>query len=141
MFFYERLVLMSTLLLLLLVVGCSEAGDDPGFGNGSAELERGELLALSCRVCHTFGEGEEHLLGPNLYKLLGRPVASASGFEYSDVLRGAEFVWTLDALDSWLAKSDDFLPGNNMVFAGFNSESDRNDLLAYLVQVTSEGAL
>ena len=139
MFFYERLVLMLT--LLLLVAGCSQSGDDPDPGNDSAELERGELLALSCRVCHTFGEGEEHLLGPNLYKLFGRPVANASGFEYSSVLGEAEFVWTFDELDSWLARPDEFLPGNNMVFAGFNSESDRNDLLAYLVQVTSEGAL
>jgi len=135
MFFRRHLILV----LILLVVSCSQPVNDLGAGVGNIDLERGELLTLSCQVCHTFREGEEHLLGPNLYKLLGRPVASASGFEYSDVLRGAEFVWTLDALDSWLAKPDDFLPGNNMVFAGFNSESDRNDLLAYLAQVTSEG--
>ena len=139
MFFYERLALMLT--LLLLVAGCSQLDDDLDSGNDSAELVRGELLALSCRVCHTFREGEEHLFGPNLYKLFGRPVGTALGFEYSSVLDDAEFVWTLDELDSWLARPDEFLPGNNMVFAGFNSESDRNDLLDYLVQITSEGAL
>ena len=135
MFLRKHLILV----LILLVVACSQPVNDLGAGVGNTDLDRGGLIALSCRTCHTFREGQEHLLGPNLYKLFGRPVASAPGFEYSDVLRGAEFVWTLDELDSWLSKPDEFLPGNNMVFAGFNSESDRNDLLVYLAQVTSEG--
>jgi cytochrome c len=127
------------LVLILLVVACAQPAENLDAADTDIDLVRGELIALSCQACHSFGAGEEHLLGPNLYKLFGRPVASAPDFEYSAVLREAEFIWTLDELDSWLSKPEEFLPGNNMVFAGFDSESDRNDLLAYLAQATSEG--
>lgn len=128
-------------LTLWLVAACSGSVDDPGAGDaGTVDLERGELLALACRACHTLGAGEDHLLGPNLHGVFGRSTASAPGFEYSVALREADFVWTPDALDAWLAEPSGFLPGNNMTFAGFNSPSDRRDLLAYLLRVTAEGA-
>ena len=127
-------------LTLLLVAACGGSADDPSVGAaGTVDLERGELLALACRACHTFGAGEDHLLGPNLHGMFGRSTASAPGFEYSAALREADFVWTPDALDAWLAEPNGFLPGNNMTFAGFNSPSDRQDLLAYLLRVTAEG--
>ena len=105
-----------------------------------ADLQRGELLSLSCVVCHTFGPGEDHLIGPNLNAVFGRPAAAAVGFQYSDALQGADIVWTPDLLDRWLAEPDGFLPGNNMPFAGLNSATDRNALLAYLLRATGESA-
>ena len=132
-------------LLVLLVAGCGQSSDDvetvelAGPASASAELERGELLALSCRVCHTFGAGEEHLVGPNLNGVFGRSAASAPGFEYSAALREAGFVWTPDRLDAWLAEPTGFLPGNNMPFAGFSSAADRQALLAYLLRATGGG--
>ena len=141
------------LVLSLLLVACARPAADPAEGTVTtpdvslaedrdvdADPERGELLALSCRVCHTFRSGEGHLVGPNLSGLFGRPAASAPGFEYSAALQTAGLVWTPDELDAWLAEPDGFLPGNNMPFAGFNSGSDRRDLLAYLMRVTAEGA-
>ena len=107
---------------------------------GNADLERGAVLALSCRACHTFGAGEAHLLGPNLYGLFGRLTGSAAGFEYSAALREADFIWTPEALDTWLVEPGSFLPGNSMVFAGFSSASDRGDLIAYLLRATADGA-
>ena len=102
-----------------------------------ADLERGALLALACIVCHTLGPGEGHLIGPNLNGIFGRPAASAPDFRYSDALREAEIVWTPAELDEWLARPDDFVPGNLMVFAGVYSVSDRTDLLAYLLRETA----
>ena len=126
-------------LLVLFVTGCGQSGDEGTFLVSSADSERGELLALSCRVCHTFGADEEHLLGPNLHGVFGRSAASAPGFEYSAALQEADFVWTPDRLDAWLAQPDDFLPGNNMTFAGFSSTTDRQALIDYLFQVTATG--
>ncbi len=126
-------------LLVLFVTGCGQSSDEGTFLVGTADSERGELLALSCRACHTFGAGEEHLLGPNLHGVFGRSPASAPGFEYSAALQEADFVWTPDRLDAWLARPDDFLPGNNMTFAGFSSTSDRQALMDYLLQVTVTG--
>ena len=104
-----------------------------------ADFERGELLSLACIVCHTLGPGEGHLIGPNLSGVFGRPVASAPDFAYSGALRGAGIVWTPAELDAWLARPDDFVPGNLMVFAGIHSVSDRSDLLAYLLRETATG--
>ena len=106
----------------------------------NADFERGELLSYACIVCHKLGPGEGHLIGPNLHGLFGRPAASAPDFPYSDALREAGIVWTPAELDAWLARPDDFVPGNLMVFAGIYSASDRTDLLAYLLRETAAEA-
>ena len=103
----------------------------------AADLERGRILSLSCQACHTLGAGEDHNLGPNLYGMFGRQAAQLKGFGYSDALRSSGLVWTPQALEAWLAEPADFVPGNNMVFAGFSSETDRRDVLAYLLRATS----
>ena len=105
-----------------------------------ADLERGDLLSLACRVCHTLGPGEDHLLGPNLNGVFGRTAAAMPGFQYSPALQESGIVWTPGTLDAWLAEPAGFLPGNNMAFAGFNSASDRNDLLAHLLLATEKPA-
>ncbi len=107
----------------------------------NADFGRGELLSYACIACHTLGPGEGHLIGPNLSGVFGRPAASAPDFPYSDALRGAGIVWTPGELDAWLARPDDYVPGNLMVFAGIYSVSDRTDLLAYLLRETAAGEL
>ncbi len=98
-----------------------------------ANLMRGELLSLACQACHTLGAGQADLLGPNLYGVFGRISAGKDDFDYSPELRSAKLVWTPAALEAWLANPADFLPGNNMVFAGYNSATDRRDLIAFLL--------
>jgi len=102
-----------------------------------ADFGRGELLSYACIVCHTLGPGEEHLIGPNLYGIFGRRAASAQDFAYSDALTEAGITWTPEELDVWLARPDEFVPGNLMVFAGLYSVTDRTDLLAYLLRETA----
>ena len=102
----------------------------------AADITRGELLSLACQACHTLGAGQAHLLGPNLFGVFGRVSAGKDGFEYSPTLRSAELVWTPATLEAWLADPATFLPGNNMVFAGYNSATDRRDLVAFLLHKT-----
>jgi cytochrome c len=77
------------------------------------------------------------MLGPALYGMFGRRVAEQAGFDYSPVMRNAQFVWTPGALDAWLAQPGKFLPGNRMAFGGVFRQEDRDDLIAYLLVVTS----
>lgn len=103
----------------------------------SANLANGERLWRRCQSCHTVNEGARHLVGPNLHGMFGRQAGTAEGFRYSDVVAGADFVWTPQALDEWLTNPRDFLPGNRMSFAGLRHESDRNDLIAWLAAATA----
>lgn len=105
----------------------------------SADPVAGERAAAFCRACHTLGEGEQAMLGPNLYGIFGREAGTVPGYNYSEVLKDAGFVWTPRALDAWLAQPARFLPGNRMAFAGVSDAGARADLIAYLLTATGEG--
>lgn len=77
------------------------------------------------------------MIGPALYGFFGIEAGTRDGFEYSSVLANAGFVWTPRALDAWLAQPGLFLPGNRMTFAGMVQRSERDDLIAYLLDVTA----
>jgi cytochrome c len=103
----------------------------------SADRSKGARQAQVCRACHSLDNGGPNMIGPALYGFFGSRVGSRAGFEYSPVLRDADFVWTPRALEAWLAQPSRFLPGNRMTFAGVLQSSDREDLIAYLLEVTT----
>lgn len=101
-----------------------------------ADRERGRRQAQLCRACHSLEKGGANMIGPNLHGFFGERIGIREGFDYSEAIREADFVWTPRALDAWLAQPAAFLPGNRMTFAGVNRQSDRDALIAYLLEVT-----
>ncbi|MCH4564852.1 c-type cytochrome [Halomonas sp. EGI 63088] len=90
-----------------------------------AERAQGErLFRAQCVGCHSLAPGE-HLAGPSLHGLIGRPAGSVEDFDYSPALREAELTWTAETLDAFLAGPDDYLPGIRMVFWGLDERSRR----------------
>ena len=67
-----------------------------------ANVEAGRRQFKKCVACHTVAEGGKHKLGPNLWEIVGRPVASIEGYKYSSALRKTEGDWTLSRLDDFL---------------------------------------
>jgi cytochrome c len=98
----------------------------------TASADHGAQVAKECQTCHNFQEGQGPKVGPDLYGVVGRPIASAPGFNYSAALKSKGGNWTFDTLNTWLTKPSAFAPGTAMTFAGLSSEKQRADVIAYL---------
>lgn len=103
-----------------------------------ANYEAGRRVFAQCRSCHVIDAGAPHRVGPNLHGVFGRTIGTAEGFTYSQVVREAGFTWDADHLDHWLQNPQTFLPGNRMAFAGVRDETQRRDLIAYLMVEAEE---
>jgi len=104
-----------------------------------ADPAEGEALTERCIACHTFGEGEGALVGPNLFALVGAPVGRDSAFAYSlafEELAGKDAIWTYNRLDEFLEAPAVAVPGTRMGFAGIADENARAALIAYLAELT-----
>jgi cytochrome c len=102
----------------------------------TADLKNGETKFALCKSCHTTVAGGANMTGPNLHGVFGRKPASVEGFNYSDAIKQATFIWDLPDLDKWLADPRGFLPGTKMTFPGFKNAKDRTDVIAYLAVET-----
>lgn len=98
----------------------------------SASAEHGAQIVKQCQICHNLQEGQGPKIGPDLYGVVDRPVASATGFNYSAALKAKGGKWTFAALNKWLTDPRADVPGTAMTFAGLSSEKQRADVIAYL---------
>jgi cytochrome c len=98
----------------------------------SASVQAGQETAKECELCHNLGKGQGAKIGPDLYGVVGRKVASEPGFNYSDALKAKGGTWTFDALNVWLTNPRADVPGTLMTFAGIESEKQRANVIAYL---------
>jgi cytochrome c len=108
--------------------------DNPQFDKllASASAERGAQVAKQCELCHNVEEGQGAKIGPDLYGVVDRPVASVAGFNYTPALKAKGGKWTFAALDKWLTNPRADVPGTAMTFAGLSNEKQRADVVAYL---------
>jgi cytochrome c len=106
----------------------------------AASIQQGTQISKQCLACHTFAKGEPGKVGPNLYGVVGRQVASVPGFNYSSALKAMGGTWTFDALNKWLTDPRADVAGTMMTFAGIPSEKQRADVIAYL-NSNSDGPL
>lgn len=97
---------------------------------GSAE--DGEGAFKKCAVCHSIEEGGPQKVGPNLFGVLDRDIASIGGFGYSSALTDLEGGWTYEALAAFLRKPRDYAPGTKMAFAGIRRDSELASIIKYM---------
>lgn len=98
----------------------------------SASAEHGAQTAKECELCHNLAKGQGSKVGPDLYGVVGRKVASEPSFNYSTALKAKGGTWTFNALNTWLTNPRSDVPGTLMTFAGIASEKQRADVVAYL---------
>ena len=99
----------------------------------AADLEAGAKGVRKCSACHTFDQGGANRIGPNLWNIVNRAMASGAGFGYSATLQGmADGRWGYEELNAFLIKPKDYAPGTKMSFAGIKKIGDRVNLIAHL---------
>jgi cytochrome c len=140
-----------------LVVAGVEPGDGHGGGGAgappaevipiavrlqTADVADGEDSAGKCKACHTFNEGDTRKTpGPNLWGVVGGPVAHLEGFGYSDAMTAKHdegMTWTFENLDHFLTAPKAFIPGTAMTFAGLKRDDERADVIAYLRTLSND---
>lgn len=125
--------------LVLCVLGQSPAGAQSLNDRlAKANPAKGANAFDGCRGCHSVEEGGATLLGPNLWSIINRKVASADGFDYSDALKEFGGKWELGRLDEFLADPAGTVPGTRMVVPGVTDDATRANLIAYLNQNGAE---
>jgi cytochrome c len=97
-----------------------------------ARPEAGARLFGRCAACHTIGQGAPNRAGPNLFGIVGKPIAANPSFGYTQALKAVGGTWDAKRLDAWLAAPSRFAPGTRMTFAGLQDPLDRADVIAYL---------
>jgi cytochrome c2 len=99
-----------------------------------ADPKKGEASVALCKVCHSFDKGAPSPIGPNLYGVVGRKIASLEGFNYSPALKGkaSEGDWTFEHLDLWLTNPQAFASGTTMAFPGLPDLHTRADVIDFL---------
>jgi cytochrome c len=122
-----------------------EAAEEAG-GGGAAEVPIATLLASAdaakgadvfkkCAACHTINQGGANGIGPNLYAIMGDPVAHGrGGFAFTDALKKVGGNWDFDKMNAWLTSPRKFAPGTKMTFAGLSNPQDRANLILYMNQ-------
>jgi len=162
---FKLLAVVALVTMVTMLAGCGKKTEDTGPESGAAPLPtaatlgeqvvltaeeylatapfatasrtRGENQAQVCKACHILDKSGPNMIGPALHGIFGRDVGTIGGFAYSAAMRNADFVWTPDAMNAWLAQPGRFLPGNQMMVANVSRQADRDDLIAYLLDVTT----
>jgi len=93
---------------------------------------QGELLFANCRGCHEVENGTVHGIGPDLWGVAGRRIATARGYSYSEALKAVPGTWSEERLDAFLADPQSFAPGTSMRSEGLSDPTSRTKLIEYL---------
>lgn len=107
----------------------------------AASVEQGQGIAKKCAACHSFEPASPNKVGPGLWNVVNRPIASHEGFSYSEALAGKkDQKWDYESLNGFLTSPKTYAPGTKMSFAGLAKETERADVIAYLRTLADQPA-
>lgn len=93
-----------------------------------------KVFKKRCKACHTVTESK-HKVGPSLFGVVGRQAGSTDFKRYKG-LKGADYSWDEESLDTWLKNPKAFIKskGGKRTSMGFKlkKEVDRANVIEYL---------
>ena len=96
--------------------------------------EDGKKVFKKCAACHSINADGGNKIGPKLWNVMFRPVASITDYKYSKALSSYNKEWTWEEMNGFLIKPAKWIKGNKMGFAGLKKEKDRASVILYLNQ-------
>jgi cytochrome c len=103
----------------------------PALAQDAPDPARGRtLFQRQCSACHQVAAARNGT-GPYLQGVVGRPAASAEGFNYSPALKASGLTWSVEELDSFLSDPQGKVRGTRQPIRVTN-EADRRDIVGYL---------
>lgn len=106
------------------------------FAQGDAA--KGEKIFARCAACHEVKEATNKI-GPYLKGVVGRPIATAEGYNYSNAMKAfakTAGVWDEKNLDTYLSNPREVVKGTKMALGPMKKADERADLIAYLKTMT-----
>lgn len=91
----------------------------------------GETAYGKCKQCHSLEQGK-NMVGPSLFKILGRTAGTVEGFNYSAANKNSGIVWSEQILFDYLEAPMTYMKGTKMAFVGLKKEDERANVIAYL---------
>ena len=99
------------------------------------DAEAGKAAFNKCKGCHSVDASGKNGVGPSLYGLVNRQVASVADYKYSEGMKAKSAeAWSPQLLNSYLTDVKATVPGTKMTFSGLKDAGERANLIAYLAQ-------
>jgi cytochrome c len=105
-----------------------------GVVHAAGDVEAGAQVFKKCGACHTATEPVNRV-GPSLMGVIGRPVATFAGYNYSSAMQafgGDGKVWDDELLSEYLFSPKVMVPGTKMSFPGLRKPQEIENVIAYL---------
>lgn len=102
-----------------------------------AENEEGARVFRACRACHGLIAGDNSRAGPSLHGIMGRKIASAPGYSYSQALKQRDIVWSKETIAKLFEVGPNaYLPGTKMPEQTISDPQARQALVDWLDRIT-----
>ncbi len=111
-----------------------EVAQGPSFDEllASADMDKGKKVFSKCKACHKTEDGANST-GPYLFGIVDREIGAVAGFNYSAGMSGIGGNWDAATLNEFITKPKAFISDTKMSFSGLKKETDRANLVSYLM--------
>jgi cytochrome c len=113
------------------------AARDPQRAPADLQGSRGAEVFRACAACHTLTPDAANRAGPSLHGVMGRRIATAPGYNFSEALKKLDIVWSPATIAKLFEIGPSrFTPGTKMPEQTIPDPSDREALVRFLERAT-----